>query len=280
MIGSKLGLRKKRQKPLIGKTITVITLPRSGSAFIRAVICSKMRLEPVAAGTGPRMGVLIEPSKLYKRATLMPAYVHGHYAPVDFNIQCLSLLGLTDLVVHMRDPRDALVSWYHQIERPAVKEDVPTQVLLQASGDVIDGYYDRSREEKYDHLIENLMPKLIAWISGWMKIAAEDPRLRIHLTHYKLLRDPIQYFNDIAQFYDLNRTYELKDFPEFTPGSFKYNFRKGESGTYRSELNSKQIRRVDDMIGEISDYQFIEREQPGPSQVSSPTRSRKSHHRQ
>lgn len=248
---------KKLKNPLVNKTITTITLPRSGSAYIRSVICDRTKLNPLATGTGPRMGVLVDPAELYKKAVLRPACVHGHYAPTDFNIECFHLLGIKDIVVHMRDPRDALVSWLHQLERASVKEDVPTRILHRASKDIPVNYYNLSREEKLDYLIYSLMPRMVSWISGWIKVANGDSRVNIHLTDYNQMISPVSYFNGIAQFYDLNLVFRKDDFPVLDPRDSRLNFRQGKSGTYRDEMSSKQISMASNMMDEIYQLGFI-----------------------
>jgi len=92
----------------------------------------------------------------------------NHLAPSSENINILRHFGATP-VIHLRDPRSALLSWVHHLDR-VTKEDENSELCLYTRIRVPPGYFKTSLSEKIDFHIEQYLPDLVSWTKKWLEI--------------------------------------------------------------------------------------------------------------
>lgn len=126
-----------------------------------------------------------------------------HIAPTDHNVKALAAAGIDRLVVHFRDPRQALLSWAHFVSgdvgqrllAPLWRKTVPPASVLT-----------QPVEAQLPWYVEHYLPHQVAFIDRWVAMA-DDPGCPLNvkpMTFEAFLTDPDSYFSDILAFYGLD----------------------------------------------------------------------------
>jgi hypothetical protein len=116
-----------------------------------------------------------------------------HIPASAYNLKVLQQHGLTRMIVHLRDPRQAMLSWVH-----FVRDDVSMRLMgpiwrrTVPPADVVRG----PLEGTIDWCIDNYLPVLVEFIEGWRRVAAhaESPFQVGFLTFEEFRTDPDSYF--------------------------------------------------------------------------------------
>jgi hypothetical protein len=106
-----------------------------------------------------------------------------HLAGSAHNLAMLAAHRVTRIAVLMRDPRDALISWWHHLERPDIKSarlraPVPNTFVPP-------DYYTLAPEQKLRELITPGMATLQAWMAAWIDVAGTSSSLRVHFNRFE-----------------------------------------------------------------------------------------------
>lgn len=214
-----------------GEPIFVVSMIRSGSVYLRTAVSGTLGIRGIAAPTVEQGdAAFLDERRLASEVGNRWLYVKSHLWAYPENLDALHLAGIRKLCVHMRDPRDAIVSWNHNILRRAQK--------ISSEVSVAPDHFALSHEQQMQWLIENLLPYLADWSAKWLR-AANDPRFDILLTKYEQLeQDSASLVRDICAFFGCPVD-EVK-LPPKKPGTFENNFRKGKSGGYLEEFTEAQ----------------------------------------
>ncbi len=158
-----------------------------------------------------------------------------HLSPTVANLDTYKRI-TNKLVLHLRDPREVILSWVHHLDA----DYKPDRKL-------VDGYYSKSFEEKLDWNIENTLPKIIAWIQGWLEIKEQEDNkpngLKIMITTYdEMLKDELALFKKIIKFYDLS-TYALNNYQPI-PKTQARHFRRGDRNEWRTVFSTEQKQKM------------------------------------
>ncbi|MCG8524842.1 MAG: sulfotransferase domain-containing protein [Opitutales bacterium] len=146
------------------------------------------------------------------------------------------------IVVHVRDPRDAAVSWFYQIRRREILEDEATVSSLLASDCVPEEISSMDDWEIKQWIVDVYFDKLIGWISSWQSVMEDDARFRILMTNFsKMKHDPSGFFSEIFHFYGFEQAFNRDALPALEKNSFKNNFREGREKEYVDFFTTEQI---------------------------------------
>jgi hypothetical protein len=146
--------------------------------------------------------------------------------------------------VHVRDPRQVMISWFHFFPHVARELD-PVQALHHG---VPDDYFERSAERQLDWLIDNWLRWTIDWIEGWVQ-AEREPWFKTKLlftTFEDMIADPKAFFDRILDFYGVER--DLFVHPSKPEHQGDRNFRLGEVDEWRRVLTPDQQKRASGLI--------------------------------
>ncbi|MDX1711917.1 MAG: tetratricopeptide repeat protein [Rhodovibrionaceae bacterium] len=118
-----------------------------------------------------------------------------HIPASAHNLKLLEEHGLTRMVVHLRDPRQAMLSWVH-----FVRDDVSMRLMAPIwrrtvpPAHIVKGPLD----ETVDWCIEHYLPILVDFIDGWRRVAADpqSPFQARFLTFEKFRTEPEAYFDE------------------------------------------------------------------------------------
>ncbi len=173
------------------------------------------------------------------------AIAQVHIAPVKYNLDILYYSGLTKFVVLFRDPRDALVSWAHHLERKDV--NVPwVQNMQFASGMISRDYYKLSWKEKLQDLVDNYYSIELDWISEWVNVESQNIFDILFVTYEEFNSNKEIFIKKILHFLGLLKNDTSIIWPgesKRTDGNINLSthFRRGVIGSHTDELTRTQV---------------------------------------
>jgi len=225
-------------KPAVSVLLT--TMPKSGSIYVTKTLAQILDLKTMYIAN-PATGLINEEDALTFCAG---GYVsQNHLVPSPENLQTLQQLKLKT-VLHLRDPRQALLSWVHHLDWKYRTEGL---ILCQPA------YYEFSLPSKIDWQIENYFPKLISWTQRWVEIADEGV-IPILITHQDDLRcNEWEFFDRILAFNQIQLRFKLPNLPRTLDAT---HFRKADPEEWKLTFSSKQATRATRGIPESLQKRF------------------------
>lgn len=235
--------------------ILAITLPKSGTVFIAKALRQGLDLNnqmdsianlitngEIQIDGGRFPDISINYSILKKFASQNDGVVGiSHLPPTKYNILLVNRY-LEKVIVHMRDPRQALLSLTHHFNDLEVSEPLLSSTYLFP-----DNYYILPLSKQIDYQINNWLPVFIDWLEGWLK-ASVDPRFQMNVlfTHFEDMKnDPQKFFGSILNFYEIpSNRFTMPS----TPKNGQLHFRKGEIAEWRKVFSKRQQQKVNSMI--------------------------------
>ena len=162
-----------------------------------------------------------------------------HIPATPHNLDTLATCGIRKLVLNLRDPRQASLSWAH-----FVKNDVSMRLLapiwrkIVPPQEVLDGNF----AGLLDWTIERYLPLSLTWIAGWTEEMrrGDAATVRVHAARFETFRqEPATYFT------------ELLDFLEIEPAAFSstataetVHLRRGATDEWRGVFSPAQAERA------------------------------------
>jgi hypothetical protein len=200
------------------QSILLNTMPKSASIYVMRVVQRIVGLDFMYVGNGYNLIDQIALQSVKK--FVGGGYVaQNHLAPSVENLQILEHHRLK-MVLHVRDPRQALLSWVHHLDRITESNDA-SEFLLYFVPRTPPGYFALPLSQKIDWQIENYLPDLIAWTKRWVEIA-DQGTIPILITDQKDLQsDEKAFFDSILAFYQYNLDYALPDVPKTDETHFR-----------------------------------------------------------
>lgn len=221
-------------------SIFLVTLPKSATVFIANSIASSLDYtltQTMITPTFPKNIVWSAMANDFSRGGMVSV---SHMQPDVYNIRAITQAGIRKGVLHIRDPRAALLSWVHFMGKKVATHDTGAASILNPAGQ---GFLDQTFEQQVDSCIQIFFTHCIDWIEGWMACLKEDPRLNfLVVSHDELVNDEMAYFNRIMEFYGFDTIVSTVKRDETT------HFRKGDNSEWREVLTPTQIKRMNDAI--------------------------------
>ena len=213
------------------------TLPKSGSVFLMHTLSRSLQCGRMHVGN---MYSLVDQISLEKiRRFVGGGYIsQDHLAPSPENVQILEHFHCR-VVLHVRDPRQALVSWTHHADDVYRREGEEALLLFPERPPT--AYFSWDFAQKLDWQIDHYWPVLISWLVHWLEVR-DTGRLPVLLTTYDELRDDIVGlcrricdFCGVAD--DRFRFVEI-------PKTAEYHYRLADGGEWLRVLSTTQRDRV------------------------------------
>lgn len=225
--------------------ILLAALPRSGSRFLYHSLwagLSREEVRGVPSGIFPDVAVNRLALELLRR---LGGCAHTHISANRANlIEIGAHQRLEKLIVHVRDPRQSMVSMFHYMPDVVTKLE-PSQALHYG---LPDAFLQQSIEQQLDWYIDNWLPWSIRWIEGWLG-AVTEPWFctRILYTRFEdMVQYPELFFAQLLDFYEIDRTgFNLPTTPTRRGDR---NFRLGQIEEWRDVLNPAQRERASALI--------------------------------
>lgn len=225
--------------------IFINSLPKSASVFIFNHIRNSLSI--------PFSRISLD---LFANDLAVPDWVetivsgHGvtqeHLPASRRNLITLRQKGLTKFVVHVRDPRQSLLSWYYHLE--TFEEKFKMNVFDMDDTPLCLNYLKLSMEEKLDWLIENYQPLQVKWLTDWIDVSKnQSATFDIFFSEFTDLKnDPDKFFKKILDFYSIDHALWVSE--NYATKSGAFHFRRGEVDEWRSVMNLKQQKRLTELM--------------------------------
>ncbi len=129
--------------------------------------------------------------------------VASHMMPSVDNVDTLMSRGIEKVIVHIRDPRQAVLSWVHFVDKTLNRiENRNRDALLNQYGA---RYPELSFSEKIDFHLECTLPGWARWIEGWIGVRdTYAGRIEVAAaSHTQLVNDEIRYFEKACSFFGI-----------------------------------------------------------------------------
>ena len=156
-----------------------------------------------------------------------------HLMPSERNIALLAAGGVPNVIIHVRDPRQLLVSAAGHIQKYAA--DTPPSLRSSAGLQHIAGA-----------IIDQQCAWDIDWIDGWVKARST---LNIAFTTFEeFVRDRDSFVDRILSLYGGDRQYFNRDLALQEHAGIDYHRRSGRTDEWREILKPEQIEQINRMI--------------------------------
>ena len=185
------------------QTILITTVPKSASESIWNKLAEGLSLGQCHLSLGLFPDCCLLPSRVHFAAQ-GGLIVKEHIGATAHNRSTLVEFGLDRVVVHLRDPRQAMLSWVH-----FVRDDISRRLLAPLWRKIVppSEVFARSLEAQLDWGIDRYLPYLIDFVQDWTE-AEDDPEsgLRVHFASFERFRlDPEGYMDGVLDFYDVDK---------------------------------------------------------------------------
>lgn len=239
--------------------ILLNTIPKSGSISIWSGLYSGLKVPRLRVGCG--IGSLrhqnSDPEKV-NRLVQGSCVAQEHLPAIFSNLSVFQESGLEKMLLHVRDPRQALLSWVHHMDRMNEKEGIEPMEYplcdnyfnLNHSEQIkCEAYFSKTLEEKIGIHIDHYLPILVNWLTGWLDVLENDSScLEIKITYFEDLKNnPVKFYEDILGFYDIDP--DKFEMPA-TPEKGINHFRKGEVDEFRTVFNEQQLEKSVELMPE------------------------------
>jgi hypothetical protein len=240
-----------RSKPIVtatvpGKTgggagsesILLNTMPKSGSVYIAKSLQKILGFGFMHIGN--RYALIDQIDVQEARTFAGGGYIsQNHLAPSPENLQILRHLNLK-MVLHVRDPREAMLSWTHHLDRVSRCCDESDELLYSTPRPPM-GYFGLSFSRKLDWQIENYLPNLVSWAQQWIDVA-DRGAIPILLTQQSELRcNEKGLFEAILAFFQVSIDFDLPNLPRTLEET---HFRRADPTEWRRTLTEEQAARA------------------------------------
>lgn len=222
-----------------------VGFPRSGSVFVYTSLVTglgKPGFGGVMGGAFPDFTIAQE-GFIVMRSGRGSSHTHLRGSRVNL-LEIGPRFDVKKMLVHVRDPRQALISWHHFMPKIAGELD-PVQ---SKHYNLPDDYLSYSDAEQMNWLIDNWLPVLVTWLEEWKQASSLDWfKTEIHYSKFEDMKlDQAKFFEGILDFFEID--HDLFDMPVKPTREGDRNFRKGLINTWNSELNPEQLARVDQAV--------------------------------
>lgn len=176
----------------------VFTLPKSAGTSVVQTLAATLRVGRVASGSDDARAPgysasLLEPGLLQRLASEKLLH-QTHAMPWRENLVQLRQHCFPKIVVHLRDPRDALLSYYYMAE----KYELHRLRLLLMYPD-----YNRLDPPKRMQLLSRTVYfRFLEWITGWVAVADTLGEQQAMVTTFERFKgEPDAFFRDLSIFF-------------------------------------------------------------------------------
>lgn len=217
------------------------TVPKSASESIWNKLAEGLRLGQGHLSLGLFPDCCVIPIRA--RAAAEGAFIaKEHLSATAFNLKTLADSGLKRVVCHLRDPRQATLSWAH-----FVRDDVSMRLMGPIWRKIVPpaSVPKDDLSQQIDWCIENYLPLLVDFTRRWLEVR-DDPARAVDvlfLSFEEFRTEPDSYFARVLEFYGIeDKLYEAEAEAEVV------HLRKGLLGEWREVLSARQQKRAWQLI--------------------------------
>jgi hypothetical protein len=223
-------------------TILIASIPKSGTIYLNQMLTMGLGLKSTTVSPNYVPADPVDREALERIATGNHV-VNGHIECSGHNLQLLRS-ALSRWVVHVRDPRSALLSWVHHLDR--MRTSAP-RTLLNIYPMPDDQYFAMEFPEKLRWNVNHFLPYAVSWIGDWLQVVDRKPGNILLTTYDELHGDELSLALRILDFFGIPRACFHK--PEIEKKVEVCNFRKGLTAEWRAVFPASVLERCNEIIG-------------------------------
>lgn len=231
------------------KSLLICSQPKSGTIFIGANLmrCLKLLNFGISVDYWPDSVVIEDYARLFAEGG---AVCVDHIGPSERNLDILREVGMDRAWVHVRDPRQGCVSWYHHIKNNLTKGRYYWRHFENPP--IPEDYDDWSEDAKTDWIVDTFFPKAWGWIVDWWRLSLSDDGFSVAFSQQERMRDdPVTLLNGILEFFGDDARLTPEDVPP--PKRGVDHFRTGATDEWRTAFGDAQKARMWSMMAEHPD---------------------------
>jgi hypothetical protein len=233
--------RQLRRKEAGLPGILLNTLPKTGSMYLTELLSKSLDL-PWSTTAIPDHALrdrVVRP--WMAQLALGGALSQEHLPGTPETIEALRASGIDRLIVHVRDPRQTMLSCLHHF----VKEF--DQIVEIHAPYLPDDFNRRSLADCADFLIENYFAEQMEWICSWAQVADAGMGLQILFSVYEdSVSNPSAFLSKAIDFYGVGGLEGVTEV-EVKP-SESLHFRRGLKDEWRTSFTAAQQARMRAMM--------------------------------
>ncbi len=216
------------------RSMFFVTMPKSGTLYLMKLFTLGLGLRYMHISLNGFPSDSLDLSKA-KAACSGNCFSMAHLDSSATNLQMLDHF-FGRFVVHLRDPRQALWSWFHHVEK--LFEQGRYEDLLRVAPMIPCGYLEWPFVRKFEWQIANHLPSLVQWTKDWLRIH-EGQNHKILLCDYEALA------SDIPSYVDRVLDHFSVPHSEFAQPSIEkseeVHFRSGDPNEWRENLSQPLV---------------------------------------
>jgi len=224
-------------------TILVCTVPKSASESLWTRLSAGLGMPE----THLALGLFPACTLLYRRLEAAAAgglIAKEHILPTPHNLDGLKRAGFRRLVIHQRDPRQAVLSWAH-----FAKDDVGHRMMAPIWRGIVPPaeVLEAGLERVVDWSIDRVLPRFIRFAEAWQAVAADRGHgLRLHFSSFEGFREnPEAVVEEVVAFNGIEpRLFDAR----VAAAAPDIHRREGEAEEWRRVMTREQRRRAEAMI--------------------------------
>ena len=231
----------------------ISTLPKSGSIYMLSTLRQTLNLElkNYTSGEFPFSYINYKNIKEWKQ----PGNINLEHISADpINLRLINFY-CERMVLHVRDPRQAVLSWVHFL--PTMYRKEKESLFARMSLPLPKDYFTWEFSERLDWYIKHHFQYWVEWIQKWVD-ADQDPSFQTKIlftTYQDLVKNPLEMFQKIVKFYDISEHYfENAELPKNERGKFHY--RKGLINEWVDVFTDEQKEITESLIPESLKNKF------------------------
>jgi hypothetical protein len=217
-------------------------MPKSGSVYIQKALAKILCCSIVNLGNRYALidQIGVEDAKLLVGGGCL---TQNHLAPSAENVRILQHFKLK-IVLHLRDPRQALLSWVYHTDR-VTGGSAASESLLYFAHRPPARYFELPLARKIDWQIDNYLTELVAWVTRWVALA-DAGTIPVLITEQEKLRtDEKAFFESILRFYGLKANYAPPNLPRTIEDT---HFRMADPSEWQRSFTLDQQARATSLI--------------------------------
>lgn len=217
------------------------TLPKTGSMFLAEVLRRNLDL-PWSTIAIPDHALRDRPVRPWLRRFAEGGVLAQEHLPGTVETRAALLAcGVDRIIVHLRDPRQAMLSTLHHFTK---EYDMAAAIFTPW---LPRGFPDLSFDERAAFLIENYFPEQMAWIEGWVEAADSHSSLKILFSHYEeSVSNPLEFLRRTVNFYGISQ--DILASAVDIPPSKDLHFRRGLKEEWREAFSPSHLERMRALI--------------------------------
>jgi hypothetical protein len=215
--------------------LLITTMPRSGTYYLTRLLTQGLSISSrIVSHQYFPYDVIRQPElRTFAQGSMVS---QDHFGASRINLVHIAK-HVDRMIVHVRDPRQAMLSWVHFLDTPQFRR-TEDETLLFIYPPMPDDFYRRDLEARIDWAIENWLPLLIEWTEDWVVAAEALDRPLIKFTRYEdLVADRERFVRDMLQFFDIPVERYI---PPRITNDQDIHFRKGEIAEWKTTFTPRQ----------------------------------------